>query len=40
MQQRVLQQHQVLRQRVPVLLLLLLRALQQHDEVVYRKRSD
>ena len=36
----VLQQHRVLQQHVP-LLLLLLRALQKHEEVVvYRKSSD
>ena len=42
LQQRVLQQHRVLRQHVLLLLLLLLlRALQQHEEVVvHRNPSD
>ena len=38
LQQRGLQQHRVSRQHV--LLLLLLRALQQHEVVVHRKPSD
>ena len=41
LQRRVLQQHQVLQQHVLLLLLLVLRALQQHEEVVvHRKPSD
>ena len=41
LQQRVLQQHRVLHQHVLLLFVLLLRALQQHEEVlVHRKLSD
>ena len=41
MQQRVLHQHRLLQQGVRLLLLQLLRALQQHEEVVvHRKPSD